>query len=432
MFSVSLVAGRRAKVTAKPISDGVRPDRSKDDPPRSPVLDFIIGMCGIWLAAGFLFDSWAHLHVGVETFFTPYHAIFYAAMLVAACTFGAFADINRRRGYHAPRLLPVAYRRALVGVPVFFLGGVGDLIWHTFFGVENRIEAVTSPTHLIIGYGVVLVLSGPIRSAFAARATLLSLRGQVPLILCIASVLEFAHLGMSYAFDPSVARMDAPPQPLAHSPLALLDAGIAFYKMSTGVTIVLLTTFLVMAFALWIASRFRLAPGAMTLFFVLGDSMIASALTNDRPILLIHVIQALVAGIVADVVLARSRGARPALPSLATMRTFGVLVPLAYYGTFFALTYAIEGTWWSANLVAGTLMWSIVVGFGLTFLMREPLPLDFALDARALARFARDDENEEVTARRAPLPVIVIVLERAMYLAVAVLILLVVHFICTT
>jgi hypothetical protein len=396
------------------------------------VLDLVIGLCGIWLAAGFLFDSWAHLHVGVETFFTPYHAIFYAAMLVAACTFAGFAELNRRKGYRAARLLPVAYRRALIGVSVFFLGGVGDLIWHTFFGVENRIEAVTSPTHLIIGYGVVLVLSGPIRSAFAARATMLALRAQVPLILCLASVLEFAHLGMSYAFDPSVARMDAPPTLTPGSTMATLDAGIAFFKMSTGVTIVLLTTFVVMAFALWLASRFRLAPGAMTLFFMLGDSMIAAALTNDRPILLIHFFQALVAGIVADVVLARSRGARPALPSLATMRAFGVLVPLAYYGTFFALTYALEGTWWDANLVAGTLMWSIVVGFGLTFLMREPMPLDFALDARPLARFARDGAGAAVAGSRRPLPVAVIVLERAMYLAVAVLILWVVHFICTT
>jgi hypothetical protein len=387
--------------------------RSEDapaDPPRMPALDLAIGFCGIWLAAGFLFDSWAHLHVGVETFFTPYHAIFYAAMLVAAFAFAGFAIVNVRRGYAFPRVLPIAYRRALVGVPVFFLGGVGDLIWHTFFGVENRIEAVTSPTHLIIGYAVVIVLSGPIRSAFAARNVVLSLRAQLPLIFCVASILEFAHLGMSYAFDPSIARMDAAPAPAAGSPYALLYAALANYKIGTGVMIVLLTSIVEMAFALWIASRFRLAPGAMTVFFVLGDTMIACALTNDRPILAIHFVQALVAGIVADVILARSRGPRLALPSLHTMRTFALIVPLAYYGTFFALTIALEGA----------------SAYGLTLLMREPAALEPALPS---VRATRDSRVGELGPR--VFAAAVIVLEPALYLAVVGALLLAYHYICT-
>jgi hypothetical protein len=405
-----------------------RAQTANADPPRTPALDLAISFCGIWLAAGFLFDSWAHLHVGVETFFTPYHAIFYAAMVGATCIFGTFGVINHRRGYVSPRILPVAYRRALVGVPVFFLGGIGDLIWHSFFGVENRIEAVTSPTHLIIGYGVVLVLSGPIRSAFAARAVVLSLRAQLPLIFCLAAILEFAHLGMSYAFDPSVARMDAPPPQVASSPYYLLDLAIASYKLGTGLMIVLLTCIVEMAFALWIASRFRLAPGAMTVFFVLGDSMIASALTNDRPIFVIHVVQALVAGIVADIILARSRGSGLSLPSLRTMRTFAVLVPLAYYGTFFGLTIAMEGTWWGWTLIAYTLVLGVAAGFGLTLLMREPLPLEAGSTSTACPRerFMLGPQH-----KKRVLAALLIVLEPGLYLAVAAMIIYALHVICT-
>jgi hypothetical protein len=407
--------------------NGLPSERAAADPPRSPALDLIISFCGIWLAGGFLFDSWAHLHVGVETFFTPYHAIFYAAMLGAAITFGIFAVRNQLAGYAYPRFLPVAYRQALIGVPVFFLGGVGDLIWHTVFGVENRIEAVTSPTHLIIGYGVVLVLSGPIRSAFAARTTVLSLRAQLPLIFCVASILEFAHLGMSYAFDPSVARMDAAPTQVAGSPYALLYAALAQYKLGTGVTIILLTAIVEMAFALWIASRFRLAPGAMTVFFILGDTMIATALTNDRPILAIHFTQALVAGIVADIILARARGSRIELPSLRTMRTFAILVPLAYYSTFFALTIAIEGTWWSWSLIASTIVWTVAAGFGLTLLMREPTPLESIVPGFAPALHSR----VQTATRRPILAAALIVVEPALYLAVIGMVLLAVHYICT-
>jgi hypothetical protein len=347
-----------------------------DEPSRNATLDFAIGLAGLWLAAGFLWDSWAHLHVGVESFFTPYHAVFYSAMVFAACAFGIEARRNTRRGFHFPHLWPAAYQRALLGVPLFFLGGLGDFFWHTFFGVENRIEAVTSPTHLIIGFAVALVLSGPVRSALADRGTLLTLRSQLAVIFSLAAILEFAHLGMSYAFDPSAARMDAPPSEVANSPYYLLDVALVLYKTGTGVMIVILTSLVGMAFALYLASRFRLAPGAMTLFFVLGDSMMAAALTNDRPLLAIHFVKALVAGIVADTILARgrTRGAPPAGADTKVLRRFGIFVPAAYYGTFFTLTIGFEGTWWNWNLVLGTLVWSILAGYGLTFLVGDSSP----------------------------------------------------------
>ncbi len=355
----------------------------REGPPRAPWLDFAIAFCGLWLAAGFMWDSWAHLHVGVETFFTPYHAVFYAAMVGASIAFSVAAARNYRLGYRFPQLLPIAYRRALIGVPVFFGGGVGDFIWHSFFGVENRIEAVTSPTHLIIGFGVVLVLSGPIRSALAARNVVLNLRSQLPMLFCVAAVLEFAHLGMSYAFDASAAKMDAPPDQIATSPEYLLQVALVLYKTGTGVMIIILTALVQMAFALWLASRFRLARGAMTIFFVLGDSMMAAALTNDRPILLIHFTMALVAGVAADVVLARGRGAVFGLPSLRVLRTFSIVVPLVYYGTFFGMTLALEGSWWNWSLIVGTMVWSVIAGFGLTFLMDEPPPLTPPASLRA-------------------------------------------------
>jgi hypothetical protein len=232
---------------------------------------------------------------------------------------------------------------------------------------------------------------------------------------------------MSYAFDPSVAHMDAPPAQVVGSPYALLYAALAQYKLGTGITIVILTAIVEMAFALWIASRFRLAPGAMTAFFVLGDTMIATALTNDRPILAIHFAQALVAGIVADAILARGRGSRIALPSLRTMRTFAIFVPLAYYGTFFALSIAIEGTWWSWSLIASTLVWTVAAGFGLTLLMREPAPLGAVVSAGASQRASRARD----TTRPRILTALVIVLEPAMYLAVIGMVLLGVHYICT-
>ena len=163
-------------------------------------------------------DSWAHLHVPVETFFTPYHAAFYSAMVAGSLILAVFARRNRALGFTGMNMLPAAYQSALWGVPIFFAGGVGDLIWHTFFGVEDRVEAVTSPTHLIIGLGVLLVVGAPIRSALQQRAALTTLRSQLPLIFALATWLEFIHLGTAYAFDPGAARMYAPPDGAAYGP----------------------------------------------------------------------------------------------------------------------------------------------------------------------------------------------------------------------
>ncbi len=325
-----------------------------------------MGFVGLWLSAGFLWDSWAHLHVGVESFFTPYHGVFYAAMLAGAAIVAVTAQRNYRRGYRGKNVLPEPYVRALLGIPVFFLGGVGDLIWHSFFGVENRIEAVTSPTHLIIGCGVVLVLSAPIRSALGAGAGLRSLRDQLPLVLAIAACLEFVHLGTSYAFDASAARMDAPPLELANSANYFTSTAIVLYKTGTGVMIVILQALIVMLFALWLVSRFTLAFGAMTIFFVLGDGMMAAALTNDRPLLAIHLAMALAAGLVADTLIARTR---PSPARSGALQLFGFLVPLAYFGTYFALTIALEGTWWNWSLIGGTLVWSGLAGAALATLV---------------------------------------------------------------
>jgi hypothetical protein len=338
-------------------------------PPRSATLDLLIGIVGVWLAAGFLWDSWAHLHVSVETFFTPYHAIFYAAMLVGAAILGVAALRNRADGYTGGNLLPLAYRVPLLGIPLFFLAGVGDLIWHTFFGVEDRVDAVTSPTHILIGLGVLLVLSAPIRSALSEREKLTTLRAQLPLLFALAAWLEFIHLGTAYAFDPSAARMYAPPNDVLFTPDFFTATSLVLYKTGSGVAIVILQTLILMTFTLWLVTRFRLAPGALTLFFVLGNGMIAAALTNDTPLLATYLAMSVVAGVVGDALLARLR---PSTLRPGALRIVGLAVPPVYYGTYFAVTLMTGGTWWDWNLILGALVWSACAGGGLALLAAPP------------------------------------------------------------
>ena len=314
-----------------------------------------------------MLDSWAHLHVAVETFFTPYHAVFYSAMLTGAIVLTATALRNRSLGYTGANLLPPAYRFALWGIPVFFLGGVGDLIWHSVFGVEDRVDAVTSPTHLIIGLGVFIVTSAPIRSALEARDELRSLRDLLPVIFSLATWLEFIHLGTAYAFDPSAARMYAPPNSTLYSPDLFTNTTLFLFKTGAGVAIVIFQTLMIMSFAIWMASNFRLRAGAMPLFFLLGNCIIAAALTNDTPLFVTYVAMSVAAGIAGDAVVARS----PVQPLRSrSLHLFGFVVPVVYYATYFLVTIATGGMWWGPSLIGGALVWAGVAGLGLTLLVR--------------------------------------------------------------
>jgi len=104
------------------------------------------------LVAGLMSDGWAHTHrlAELESFLTPFHAAIFAGYLVAAAGLGR--AVLRRSGDLDP-----AYRRGLIAIVTFGAGFLGDGIWHTAFGIEADIEALLSPTHLLM-FGSALVL----------------------------------------------------------------------------------------------------------------------------------------------------------------------------------------------------------------------------------------------------------------------------------
>src|ERR1700736_4636819 len=88
----------------------------------------------VLLLAGFYVDLWAHAHGRTDnTFFTPWHAGLYS-MLAAVGLFLAGAVLrNHQRGAPWRLSLPPGYGLSMLGVGVFLVGGVADLIWHLIF-----------------------------------------------------------------------------------------------------------------------------------------------------------------------------------------------------------------------------------------------------------------------------------------------------------
>lgn len=321
---------------------------------RNRTLDFLVGLITLWISCGFFLDAWAHGHVPVETFFTPYHGVFYSGMLALVVVLLAFR-----------KQIPASYRAPLLGIPIFIAAGIGDLIWHHFLGVEEGVDALLSPTHQALGLGIFFISSAPIISALRNRNELRTLWDQLPLIFALATWIELIHFGTAYAFDPGAGRTNAPPPLSPFTPDYFTALAIGYYKLGTGVLVVLFQSAVMAGFALFAGSRFPLRPGALTLMYLLGNFAAAAAFTNDTPLLATVLAMSVVAGLVGDAIVTRLH---PTLANPPAYRLLGIAVPASYFATYFIVTAIADRVWWDWNVMLGAIIWAGVIGFGLTLL----------------------------------------------------------------
>ncbi|MGN9910090.1 hypothetical protein ACTMTJ_21305 [Phytohabitans sp. LJ34] len=130
--------------------------------------DVVTLLAGIWFVIGLFVDAWAHSNrPQLETFFTPWHAVFYSGFVATAgwvCWLVWRNILTGRRGIDA---VPVGYGLTILALGVFLLSALADLIWHSVFGIEQSLAAVFSPSHLGLGASMLLILTSPLRSAWA-------------------------------------------------------------------------------------------------------------------------------------------------------------------------------------------------------------------------------------------------------------------------
>src|SRR4029450_9230829 len=133
--------------------------------------DVLAVLRGTWVLVGLVVDGWAHNNLqALETFFTPWHALFYSGFVATAGWVLTTATRARQPERSGLAAFPAGYGLAVVGVVVFAVGGAGDLTWHSVFGIEQDVEALFSPTHLLLFAGMALILSPPLRAAWSDPA----------------------------------------------------------------------------------------------------------------------------------------------------------------------------------------------------------------------------------------------------------------------
>ena len=340
--------------------------------------DWIMVVVSVWWLGGLFIDGWAHSNIPqLETFFTPWHAVFYSGYLAVACALFTQILLNLRqaalssggsasslltlwreslRGNRWLRAIPAGYELSVLGLAIFGVCGIGDMTWHIFLGIERSTEALLSPTHLGLALGIGLALSGPLRAAWGRAGGRPSWRQLGPAIASLTFTFSLLTFFTAYA-SPLIT-----PWPIIH----------ASNSPTRGITDILLITALTMGFVLLALRRWRLPFGTFAFMFGLNGALMTVFAPSS---LLISFPTALLGGLTADIVYRRLQ---PSLDRPASVRLFAFLVPVLLYVWYF-INLAIVGPimfqssiLWSAPFWAGAPVIAGIAGFLLSFVMIPP------------------------------------------------------------
>ena len=325
---------------------------NKAQPVSSARFDWAVTVLSAWMIGGIHLDAWAHHQFEVETFFTPWHGVLYSGFLaLAALLAGTFAR-HLAAGQAWRQAMPAGYELSLAGVGLFFLGGVGDMLWHSLFGIEVNVEALLSPTHLLLAVGGGFMVTGPVRAAWA-RAEARPGWAALTALALLLSVLLFFTAYANPLSEAALARGQAPAG----------DEQI-FLRQSLGVASLLLQTALTMGAALLAVRRWILPFGSLTLLIGLS-TLLAISVHEDWGLLPFAVI----GGLAADGLV---QWLKPSSERPGALRGFAFAVPVIFYALYFATLALTDGLWWTIPLWAGAIVMAGIVGWLLSYAFVPP------------------------------------------------------------
>jgi hypothetical protein len=316
--------------------------------------DWMFTALASWLVGGLYLDGWAHNHGKVDdSFFTPWHGVFYSGFMVVALFLFINQWRNMGKGYPLRRALPVGYWLSLVGAGIFAVGGVGDLIWHTLFGIEDDLaEALMSPSHLSLALGIVLIASGPLRAAWRRSERAGDWKTLGPTLLSVTMLLSVFIFFTGFA------------SPL-FDVLAVRRFADSYQAQNIGVSSVLIQSAVMMTLLLPLVRRWSLPFGALMLVITLSNLMVV-IVTDEH----VFALSALAAGLIADVLL---HVIKPSAEKAERFYLFAFAVPAAYFAMYFLAVQLTRGIGWSIHLWLGSIFVAGVIGLFVSFLMLWPL-----------------------------------------------------------
>lgn len=312
--------------------------------------DWTVVLLSGWMIGGIHLDAWAHHRIAetLESFFTPWHGVLYSGFVALAAYLVGVAALNMRKGQTWRQAIPAGYEYAFLGIGLFGLGGVGDMLWHILFGIEVNVEALLSPTHLLLALGGGLMVAGPLRAAWSRDEP----QANWTAIISLAYLLSLLAFFTAYANPLSEATEFFQGSRPADERLASFTEGM-------GVSSILLYSGLMMGVVLLAARRWRLRWGSLSVLLGLSSLLILAVhqLFWLWPVVLL-------AGLAADGLYA---WLNPFPENTTVWQLFASLAPMIFFALYFMALALNGGIWWRIHLWAGSIVMAGLLGWLLSF-----------------------------------------------------------------
>ncbi|MGW4800052.1 hypothetical protein [Nonomuraea sp. MG754425] len=309
--------------------------------------DLVTALLGVWFGVGLMIDAWAHTtQAELETFFTPWHAVFYSGFAVVSGWILWQVWRNVRTGRQGLAAVPTGYLAGLVAVPAFAAFGFADMMWHTILGIETSLDILFSPSHLGLVVSMLLIITTPLRSAWNApdigdRPTLGRL---LPALIGLAFATTLVSLFLSYG--------DA----MQYQSLRIVEAFSTVEENGASrlALAMVVTNVIMLAPVLFLARRWQLPFGSVTVMYTIAVLMPgAQTEFTNVPVLASF----MVAGLVSDLLIrrlrpsGRRRGAYWAFAGLSALATWSLY--LGFSSVVAGHLPAVPELWTGTPVIAG-------------------------------------------------------------------------------
>lgn len=262
--------------------------------------------------------------------------------------------------------LPATFAYDVVGVGLFAVGGLANMVWHTPFGLEKGVDISFSPSHLFLFLGLILMASSPFRAAARERPrlTVVSLRNFMPALLSLTLAtslvaLVLIHLWamagshyMTPAVMAEIQRFGSGDPYLTRLVRDIANAG--------GIGNILISTIVLLGPIVLMFQGWQPPFGTLTTFLTVTVWLIASVTGFWVPLLLAVPV---LAGLVADSLV---HVLRPSLDRTMVLRLCVVTTPVVLWSLYFLAVALQWGLAWTPSMWAGVIMWTGLVGWGLS------------------------------------------------------------------
>jgi hypothetical protein len=319
-----------------------------------------------WFFGGLILDVNAHARGWAESFFTWWHLAFYTGFFATAAWIAwIFVRAHRAEGRTGMAAVPHGYGPAVVGVPLFLVAGIADMIWHEVLGVETNLAILFSPSHLALAAGGVLIVAAPLLSAWR-RAVL----GAEPEPIPVEARMAAPALSLGYITTALVLFL-AYLVPHTNPPHAVAGA-LRGPNVFEGFPVagIMFTTVLVLALAVLMTGRFRLPLGFFTVAFAYPAIMVGAYTGFEYGG---YVWIFLLSGAWLDFLVWL---VRPELRRRRDLLVLAVAWAVPVWGAFLITTGAATGVWPAAEIGLGAPVVAAVVG-SLFMLVVQPERRDY-------------------------------------------------------